>query len=50
MMANLDAEELVTVTKCLPELSEQVIVPDQGTLLQNKNNHMTYIVIIVILE
>ena len=33
MMANLDAEELVTVTKCLPELSEYVIVPEQGTLL-----------------
>jgi hypothetical protein len=33
MMANLDAEELVTVQKCLPELSEHVIVPEQGTLL-----------------
>jgi hypothetical protein len=33
MMANLDAEELVTVKKCLPELSEHVIVPEQGTLL-----------------
>lgn len=31
MMANLDAEELSTVNKCLPELTEHVIVAEQGT-------------------
>ncbi|XP_071167745.1 ATP-dependent RNA helicase DHX58-like [Mytilus edulis] len=32
MMANLDAEELSTVNKCLPELTEHVIVAEQETI------------------
>lgn len=32
MMANLDAEELSTVNECLPELTEHVIVAEQGTI------------------
>ncbi|XP_052100649.1 antiviral innate immune response receptor RIG-I-like isoform X3 [Mytilus californianus] len=41
MMANLDAEELSTVKKCLPELTEHAIVVEQETIstVERKKNY-----------
>lgn len=39
MMANLDAEVISTVNECLPELTEHVIVAEQGTTIYLSNKY-----------
>ncbi|CAG2224487.1 DDX58 [Mytilus edulis] len=44
MMANLDAEVISTVNECLPELTEHVIVAEQGTTIYLSNKYHKYLV------
>lgn len=44
MMANLDAEVISTVNDCLPELTEHVIVAEQGTTIYLSNKYHKYLV------
>lgn len=49
MMANLDAEELSTVKKCLPELTEHAIVVKQETIstAERKKNYFGDTVVVM---